>query len=150
MSAFGISVSEGSTCIFKDPISKREALDRLVDAVSSTGAVKNVEAFRRAVHERESIMSTGIGQGIAIPHVRAEAITTPTVGVAVAPRGIDYDTLDNEPVYVIVMFAMPAGAQKEYLGLLAQVMQALKDKNLKDRLLACNTAAEVLVVLDED
>jgi mannitol/fructose-specific phosphotransferase system IIA component (Ntr-type) len=122
----------------------------MVDSLFKTGVVEERGAFRAAVHERESIMSTGIGSGVAIPHVRINEVRWPTVGVGISKTGIDFDTLDDAPVHVIVLFAMPQGSQKEYLGLLAQVMLTLKVPGFRDRLLACETVEEALGVLNQN
>ena len=150
MSILGIPIEKESVCVFNGIISKYEALDALIDAVAGHTAVTNREAFRRALFERESIMSTGIGGGVAIPHVRIEEVLRPIIGVGVSPEGIEYDTLDNKPVYIIVLFAMPAGSHKEYLGLLAQVMQSLKKPDFQNRLMACRTPEEVVVVANSE
>jgi len=147
MSVFGIQVDAETVRVFKSGVSKRDALNVLINAVAETDVVSDVEAFRRSVHDREAVMSTGIGSGVAIPHVRIDEITRPTVAVGVSHDGIDFDTLDHEPVHVVVLFAMPSGSQREYLGLLAQVMLSLKTPGFRDRLAVCNTPEEVLGVL---
>lgn len=150
MSAFGIDVAREAICILPPGESKHGALDAMVDRLAKVGGVAQSEVFRQAIHARESVMSTGIGGGIAIPHVRIEEISHPTVGVALSRQGVDYAALDNAPVHVIVMFAMPSGADREYLGLLAQVMMVLKDPAFLQRLLGCTTADEVAALLNRD
>jgi len=149
MSVFGITIEQPQIVLIKGGTSKHDALDQLIDAVAQNPAIADKQAFRHAVHERESVMSTGIGGGIAIPHVRIPEVRTPTVGVGIAPKGLDFGTLDNRPVYILVLFATPAGADKEYLGLLAQVMMALRNRTLYDRLVTCRNAAEAYTVLNE-
>lgn len=149
MSAFGIDVNPEAVCIFDEPLSKHDVLDVLVAALSKTGIITNIDDFRKAVHEREAVMSTGIGSGVAIPHVRSTAVEEPAVGLGLSPAGVDYDTLDNQPVHIIVLFAMPAGSQKDYLGLLAQVMLAIKTEGFKERLLACTTTKEATDVVND-
>lgn len=146
---FGIDIDESSVLVLPGGINKHDALDKMVDAVCESGAVDDREAFREAVHDRERVLSTGIGHGVAIPHVRIDAITRPTLGVGVCADGIDFDTLDDAPVNIIFMFAMPTGSQKEYLNLLSKVMQAVKRPDFKERLTACTTPAELLEVLTE-
>jgi PTS system fructose-specific IIC component len=150
MVAFGIDIDRARIRVFKKPISKHDALDQLVDALFASEAIPDREAFRKAVYDRESVMSTGIGQGVAIPHVRLEGVAKPAVSVGISKHGIDFDTLDNQLVYALVLFAMPAGSQKEYLGLLAQVMTALKKPGFRDRLIECETPDEVEAVLEEE
>ncbi|MBN2308201.1 MAG: PTS sugar transporter subunit IIA [Candidatus Hydrogenedentes bacterium] len=148
MSAFGIDLEAGAVRIYGPGLSKHDALDILVDAVADSGAVMDREAFRRAVRERESVMSTGIGYGVAIPHVRIDPVRRPYIGVGISKDGIDYDTLDNQPVHVVVLFAMPSGSQREYLRLLAQVMTALKVPGFREALTACSTPQEVVDILN--
>ena len=147
MSAFGISTRSIDVQIFPQDISKSKALDLLIDDVCSSNVVENCEEFRRAVYERESIMSTGIGSGIAIPHVRLDEIQEPRLGIGISRNGIDFDTLDKQPVHITVLFAMPESQHREYLGILAQVMVSLKTPGLQEKLRACKTSEEALVIL---
>ncbi|HNR30847.1 MAG TPA: PTS sugar transporter subunit IIA [Candidatus Hydrogenedentes bacterium] len=148
MSLFGVHIPPSNIRVIPPGQSKHDALDLLISAVARSGAVADHEVFQRAVHEREAVMSTGIGGGVAIPHVRIPEVRYATIGVGVAPDGIEYGTLDNNPVHILVLFAMPEGADKEYLRLLAQVMAALKNQEVYDRLVACRTAKEVHAVLE--
>ena len=149
MAAFCIDIDRDRIRVFKEPLSKHDALDRLVDALYATQAISDREAFRKAVYDRESVMSTGIGQGEAIPHVRIEGVLKPAISLGISRKGLDFDTLDNQLVHAIVLFAMPAGSQKEYLGLLAQVMTALKQPGFLERLVNCDTPEEVEDMLAE-
>ena len=148
MSAFGIEIAKNQICVVPEGATKHDALEALIAAVSTNPVVQDVAAFRRAVYEREAIMSTGIGEGIAIPHVRIPEITEATLGVGIAPGGIDFETLDNRPVHVLVLFATPAGSDKEYLRLLAQVMLSLRDRELFQALIGCSTEDEVYAILN--
>ncbi len=148
MSAFGIEVNERAIRVFQGALTKHEALDQLCQAIERAGHVPNSGVLLKAVLEREAVMSTGIGGGVAIPHVRIEEVRRACIGVGLAREGIDYGTLDNQPVHVVVLFAMPAGSQKEYLGFLAQVMGAMKTPKFLTRLLACSDPHEVATLLN--
>lgn len=148
MSAFGVKIEQQQIVLIKGGTTKHDALEQLIQAVSQNPVITDKAAFRQAVHERESVMSTGIGGGIAIPHVRIPEVLKPTVGVGIVPKGLDFGTLDNKPVHILVLFATPAGADKEYLGLLAQVMMALRNRTLYDRLVTCRTPADAWQVLN--
>lgn len=148
MSAFGLEIISNQICVVPAGATKHQALDLLIDAVGTNPVVTNLAAFRDAVYEREAIQSTGIGEGIAIPHVRIPEITEATLGVGIAPHGVDFDTLDNRPVHVLVLFATPANSDKEYLRLLAQVMLSLRNRDLFDALVACQTRDEVYQILN--
>lgn len=150
MSVFGIDIDKDAICVYGSGVTKFEALEQLVEALFRTNITDDPDAFRRAVHEREAVMSTGIGQGVAIPHVRINQVKRPSVGIGISRDGIEFDTLDDAPVHIIVLFAMPAGSQKEYLSLLAQVMLSLKMPGFRERLVACATPEEVLEVLNSD
>ncbi len=149
MNAFGKDIPSEAISLFEVGTSKHDALDQIIDSIEKTGVVTDREAFRRALLERESIRSTGF-KGVAIPHVRIDEITQPTVGVGVSRDGIDFESLDGEPVNIVVLFAMPSGSDKEYLGFLAQVMMSLRSEGFCDKILACNTPEEVAAVLNAD
>lgn len=149
MNAFGIPIEESQVCIIPEGATKHEALECLIEAVAQNPSVTDRNAFRKAVHEREEIMSTGIGGGIGIPHVRLPQISAATLGVGISKSGIEFDTLDNEPVNILVLFATPETSEKEYLSLLAQVMMALRDTDLFDALAACTSPAEVCALVNE-
>lgn len=149
MSAFGIDIDESQICMIKGGTSKHDALETLIKAVSVNPVVKDADAFRRAVHEREAVMSTGIGGGVAIPHVRIPEVLSPTLGIGIAPKGIEFNTLDNQPVQILVLFATPEGADKEYLSLLAQVMMSLRNEELFNSLIECRTPTQVHALLND-
>lgn len=105
---------------------KDEVLVELVAAVAQTDAVQDREALLDAVRARERILSTGIGLGIAIPHARIDAVKRFVVAVGRHPRGIDFESIDQKPVNIVVLIAGPKDTQKPYLELLAQLSKRLK------------------------
>ncbi|HOZ46981.1 MAG TPA: PTS sugar transporter subunit IIA [Candidatus Hydrogenedentes bacterium] len=147
MSLFGVDIAESCVHIFGPGVSKREALDRLIDTVVANNPTADGELFRLAVYQREAIMSTGIGGGVAIPHVRFPGIPKPMLVIGISAEGVDYGSLDNEPVHVMVLFAMPEGSDKQYLDVLARVMMSLKRPGFFEALVACGTPAEAVSVL---
>ena len=149
MSAFGIEIEKNSVCVLEAGLSKTDVLDRLVAAAAKSGAATDQEDLRKAIHAREAESSTGIGSGVAIPHVRLASVKRPVVAVGVSKAGVEFGSVDGKPVNILVLFAMPADANKLYLGLLAQLMVALKIPNFCDRLIECKTSADVLVMLNE-
>ena len=149
MHRFGLPIDKAAVRIFGPGVTKQAALDQMVDAICGLGAISDRDAFGRALRERESVMSTGIGSGVAIPHVRIDAVTMPTVGIGISHEGIEFNTLDNKPVFIVVLFAMPTGSQKEYLGLLARVMTAMKGTGFRDELGACENADQVVALLND-
>lgn len=126
---------------------KQEALDILVKALSTNPAITDSEALRKAVFEREAIQSTGLGNGVAVPHVRIPEVAELTVALGIAPDGIEFDALDNKPVQILVLFATPKDSKKNYLSLLAKVMVALRNRNTFASLASCHTVEEVIALL---
>jgi mannitol/fructose-specific phosphotransferase system IIA component (Ntr-type) len=148
MSIFGIQIPESQIAIIPVGDDKTAALNRLIDATCTSPSITDPEAFSNAVHHRESTMTTGIGGGIAIPHVRMAAVAQPLLGVGIAPKGLDFAAVDNQPVTIMVLFALPDGAVKEYLQLLAQVTLALRNVDLFERLSNCATTAEAYALIN--
>lgn len=146
-SVFGAPITPEQVCIFAPGASKAGALLQLVAAVAAHANVSDHDLFRGAVFDRESKGSTGIGSGVAIPHVRTPAISRSVLGVGVSAAGLDYGAVDGKPVHLLVFFATPAEGNEEYLSLLRQVMIALRGTGLKSRLMECHTREEVAAAL---
>lgn len=146
-SVFGAPIAPDQICLFAPGTSKAVALMQLVAAVAAHAGVSDRELFQGAVLEREAKGSTGIGSGVAIPHVRTTAIARSVLGIGVAPGGIDYGAVDGKPVNLLVFFATPAEGNEEYLSLLRQVMIALRGTGLKQKLINCHTREDVAEAL---
>lgn len=144
---FGAPVAPAQVCLFPPGTSKAAALLQLVAAVAAHAGVSDHDVLRGAVLDRESKGSTGIGSGVAIPHVRTAALRRAVLGVGVSAAGLDYGAVDGKPVHLLVFFATPAEGNEEYLSLLRQVMIALRGTGLKKRLIACSTREEVAAAL---
>lgn len=147
MNAFGKEIPKEAICIFPANCSKFDALDTMIDAIFKTNSVTDRAALQKALFEREAIRSTGF-KGVAIPHVRIDEILEPVVGVGISESGIDFEALDSAPVNIVVLFAMPSGSDKEYLGFLAQVMMALRSEGFPEKLVKCKSPEDVLAVLN--
>lgn len=128
-------------------ISKHEALDLLIDALCRNPVITDCDAFRKAVFEREAVQSTGIGGGVAVPHVRIPEVSAVTIALGIAPDGVDFAALDNRPVQIIVLFATPKDSEKTYLSLLAKVMVTLRNRDTFAALASCRSVEEVLALL---
>lgn len=126
---------------------KEETIMLLVDALKGHPAVEDLEEIRRAVFERESVQSTGIGNGIAVPHVRLASVSEPLLVFGLSRDGIDFQALDNEPVHVIVLFVTPASQEKTYLNLMARVMLLLRNRSKFASLISCDKPEEVCAIL---
>jgi fructose-specific phosphotransferase system IIA component len=123
---------------------KKEALVELAEAAASSGQISDVNALKNAILEREAIMSTGIGLSIAIPHAKIGEVKQFVLSVGRKPEGIDYDSLDGQPVKIIIMIAAPEGEQNKYLRILAKVTHVLRDDGARSKILAAQNADEII------
>ena len=126
---------------------KDEILAEMVEVVSTSDAVGDADALLRAVREREQLLSTGIGLGIAIPHARIGSVRRFVVAVGRHASGIEFGAIDGRPVNIVVLIAGPQDAQKPYLELLAQLSRRLKLQEVRTRIAAGASADEVVALL---
>ena len=133
--------------ILLDATTKEEALRRLAAVVATSPEVTDGAKLLAALHEREKIMSTGIGLGIAIPHAKIPSVKEFVVGFAKVDHGIDFNSLDGKPVHFIVMIAGPDNQQERYLQLLARITLKLKDAGVRRRLAEARTVDDILAAL---
>lgn len=128
--------------------SKEDILKALVRRLTGSAAVRNEDALRRGMLEREKIMSTGIGFGIGVPHVRSDAVSELVMAVALCEEGIaDYDSLDGEPVRIVCMLAARGDQHTEYLRMLASISSRLKDGAVREQLLGLKDPVAVVDLL---
>ena len=128
--------------------SKLIVFEKLINSFSNALEVKNLSALRKGILEREKLMSTGIGFGIGVPHVRCDAVNNIIMAVAICKNGIeDYDSLDGEPVKIVCMLVARADQHKEYLRMLSSISSRLKDKSVRKQLLDTNDSDSVISLL---
>ena len=127
---------------------KEEALNALVDSLGTASQVKDVEELRREVFERETLMSTGIGFGIGVPHVRLASVKDLVLAVAVNAREIeDYASLDERPVQIICMVAARDNQHTQYLKALAAISSLMKESEVREALLSAKDGQEIYQIL---
>ena len=123
---------------------KKSVLLELINILSESRAVDDVETLTERVLYREELMSTGIGLGIAIPHVRYEGVKRPTVAVGISKEGIaDYKSIDDKIIKIVVMILVGKDQHKEHIKLLSEIVSKLKNNNGIDRLLQLETTEEI-------
>ncbi|MBZ0136977.1 MAG: PTS sugar transporter subunit IIA [Planctomycetes bacterium] len=125
---------------------KRDALIEIVENLGKSEAVTDVEALKKAILEREEIMSTGVGLTIAAPHAKLASVKAFTLGLARSTKGIDYDSLDGQPVRIIVTIAAPDNDQNTYLRVLAAVMHVLRNEDNRKAISAASTPEAIITV----
>ena len=129
--------------------SKEEAINKLVDLMDATGRLRDKEAYKKAVLDRESLSTTGIGDNIAIPHAKTSAVKEAGLSAMVLTNGVDYDSLDGEPAKLFFMIAAPEGENNLHLDVLARLSMMLMDPEFKDMLVNAKSVDEFLNLIDE-
>jgi len=134
--------------IIVDRATKAEALDRLIDVLAATPEVRSRQDLAEGIHHRERLMSTGIGLGCGVPHVRLDSVSEPVMAVGIFPGGVEgYDSLDGKTVRVVFMVAAGTGQHELHLRLLAQIGEFMKDERVVDELLKAQTPAAAYAAL---
>ncbi len=115
---------------------KVDALDGLIEVLATAPEVKDRDELAEAVYQREELMSTGIGHGIAVPHVRLPSVKNIVAAAGLCRRPLtDYESLDDDPVRLIFMVAAGSDQHQQYIKLLSAISGRVKDQDLRDALL---------------
>lgn len=128
---------------------KDDAIHELVELMQSTGVLRDVEKYRKGVFAREQESTTGIGEGIAIPHCKSDAVIKPQIVAMVAPEGVDYQSLDGEPAKLFFLIAAPNSEENVHLDVLAKLSGMLMDFEFTEKLIAAQSAQEFLQIIEE-
>ena len=110
---------------------KNDCLQSMVQCLAASESLENEESILQAILEREQLLSTGFGLGLAIPHAKINVIDDFIVGLAIHRTGVPFDSLDDQPVHILVMILGPDQKQDEYLKVLSRVTAFLKDQREK-------------------
>lgn len=129
---------------------KREALAELVDLLKKSGKVTDAKATVDVLVEREKLGSTGIGQGIAIPHAKTDQASQVVAAFARSRRGVQFDALDGEPVHIIFLLVAPPDAAALHLKALARISRLLKDKFFRQALRDAKEVADILKLIKQE
>ncbi len=130
------------------PKSKKEALDMVVDLMVRSGKVNDVEGYRKLVYAREEESTTGIGEGIAIPHGKGDAVDCPGLAAMVVKDGVDFESLDEEPATLFFLIAAPNTEDNVHLDVLSKLSMMLMDPEFTESLRNAGTAEEFLEIID--
>ena len=141
-------LSKNSIKLNASPKSKSEAIDMLIDLQVKGGNIADKEAYKKGILAREEKGSTAVGEGIAIPHAKSEAVKAPSLAAMTVPDGVDYEALDDEPSNLLFMIAAPNEGDV-HLEVLSRLMTILMDEDFRDDLLKAKDADEFLKVIDD-
>ncbi len=131
------------------PADKKEALDQAIELMSKSGKLADVEKYREVVYERETEGSTGIGEGIAIPHGKCDAVKAPGLAAMVIRDGVDFDSLDGEPANLLFLIAAPNTKNNVHLDVLSKLSMMLMNEEFTAALKGASTVEEFLQIIDD-
>ena len=130
------------------PADKKETLDLAVELMAKSGKLSDVEQYRAQVYAREEESTTGIGEGIAIPHGKCDAVKTPGLAAMVIKNGVEYESLDGEPVTLLFLIAAPNTRDNVHLDVLSKLSVMLMDENFTTSLRNAKSVEEFLQIID--
>lgn len=131
------------------PKTKNEALDQIIDLMMKSDKIRDREAYRAQVYAREEESTTGVGEGIAIPHGKCDAVTKPGLAAMVVKGGVDFDALDGEPVTLMFLIAAPNTEDNVHLDVLSKLSVLMMDENFSNNLRNAQSVDEFLAIIDK-
>lgn len=128
---------------------KNSVIAELVEILEKAGILSDKQQFLNAVLERESLVSTAIGGGIAIPHAKHESVRKIFAAFGIKKEGVNFDSLDGKPVQIIILVAAPLSMTKEYVQIVARAARLLKSEIMFKHILEAKTERDVIKVIKE-
>ena len=128
---------------------KEEAIDHLVNLLDQSGKLNDKEIYKESVLNREAQSTTGIGDGVAIPHGQSEGVETAGLSAMVVKEGLDFKSLDGQPTYLFFMIGAPKDSGGAHLQALAQLSTLLMDEDFRNSLIHASSKEEFLKLIDE-
>jgi PTS system nitrogen regulatory IIA component len=131
-------------CFDLQATSKNGVIEELIALLEADGILRDKEAFKQAVLKREEHYSTGIGMGIAIPHGKDESVKAPALVFGVSKQGIDYGSMDDQPVHLFFLIAVPNNSDDTHLKVLSYISRKLMHEEVRNALLTAKSYSDVL------
>ncbi|NLI78055.1 MAG: PTS sugar transporter subunit IIA [Candidatus Riflebacteria bacterium] len=129
---------------------KDDAIEKFVKTIEKAGMVDDAQALKNALHEREKLGTTGVGNGIAIPHARANTIKDLTVAFFRSKDGVNFGAIDGKPVHLIFVLLAPIASGGPYLKLLAKISKLLRSDEFRGDLMEAANVKTVLQIIQEN
>ncbi len=142
-------ISERSIIIGLRGTTKREIIEELVGAIDANQIADRGRVLE-SVLQREGIMSTGIGHGIAIPHGKSEAVKALSGVLGIKREGVDFESLDGQPAYIFFLLVSPADVSGPHIKALARISRLLKGEEFRKALIQAQTSQDILSIIAEE
>ncbi len=126
---------------------KEEVIEEMITLLVDAGRVENRKAAQKAIWDRERKMSTGMQNGIAIPHGKSDCVESLVVAIGIHKTGIDFQSLDQQPAHFFIMTISPANRTGPHIQFLAEISRQLNDATTRDRILKVSSKDEVIEIL---
>ena len=127
---------------------KEELIVELVDLTAKSSMVRDRDELLAAVMEREKLVTTGVGYGVAFPHAKTRALKGIVIVFGRSEVGVDFESMDKKPVHLLFMIAAPEDAIGAHLNVMARLSYIMKSEKNRERLMRAKTAGEVMLILD--
>ncbi len=141
-------INKASINLNAQAINKQDAIEKLVELMYKGGNVKDKQGYKEAILQREQSSTTGIGDGIAIPHAKTSAIASPGVAIMVVKDGVDYEALDGQNTNLFFMIGAPDNGQDTHLEVLSKLSTLIMSPGFKDSIINAKSEDEVLNIID--
>ncbi len=126
---------------------KEQVIEEMLDMLTAAGKVTNRKAAAKAIWDREKKMSTGMLNGIAIPHGKSDCVDSLVVAVGVHKNGVEFQSVDRQPAHFLIMTLSPANRTGPHIQFLAEISRQLNDASIRDRILGATTKDDVIDIL---
>lgn len=133
--------------VVSDSKSYNDVIETLLGLVKPSPNIGDYDSFCKAITDREKIVSTGIGLGLAVPHARHNSVKDFVASVILLKNGTEWRSIDDKPVTFAILIGSPDDSHKQYLNLLSQIVLFWKDGRQRERVLAANTPNEILEIM---
>jgi fructose PTS system EIIA component len=127
--------------------SKETVISELVHLFEGNPAVKDLEAVERAVLDREQVMSTGVGKGLALPHAKTSAVSDTVAALAITDGDVDFDSLDSDPVRILFLLVGTPEAKSHHVRILSRVSRLMNKDIVRKQMMAANSAEDLMKIL---
>ena len=128
---------------------KKAALDQMVELMDASGKVRDKETYRQGVYAREQEGSTGIGEGIAIPHCKSDAVIKPGLAAMVVKDGVEFESLDGQPAHLFFLIAAPNTEDNVHLDVLSRLSVLLMDEDFTNKLRQATSVSEFKQIIED-
>jgi len=132
--------------LFLDTESKKETIKAMIEHARQTGKLTSSQDFEKSIFDREKIVSTGLGLGVAVPHAKIATIEKFFIVAAILSHDVDWDAIDKRPVRLVFLIGGPDNQQADYLRILAKIVLITKNPALREKLLAATRPEEVVEI----